>query len=58
MIEIPSEGTDNPVKAVLFYKKSKGKNQPPVVLTESEVNELVSINDNIIKLMHACSDTQ
>ena len=46
MIEIPSEGTDNPVKAVLFHKKSKGKNQPPVVLTELEVNEMVSVNDN------------
>ena len=46
MIEIPSEGKDNPVKAVIFYKKNKGKNQPPVVLMPEEVNEMVSVNLN------------
>ena len=48
--EIPSEGTDNPIKDVIFYKKTKGKNQSPIVLMPEEVDAMVSVS-----IIHLCS---
>ena len=41
MIRVPSEGNDNPIDEVIFYKKPKGKNLPPAVLKVKEVKEMV-----------------
>ena len=44
MIQVPSEGNDNPIDKVIFYKKPKGKNLPPAVLELEEVQQMVSNN--------------
>ena len=43
MIQVPSEGIENPTEKVLFYKKAKGKNHPPAVLMSKEVKDMVRI---------------
>ena len=42
MIQVPSEGNDNPIDKVIFYKKPKEKNLPPAVLKPKEVKQMVS----------------
>ena len=43
MIKVPSEGTNNPIDKVIFYKKPKGRNLSPAVLKDKDVQEMVSI---------------
>ena len=50
MIKVPSEGNDNPIDKVIFYKKPKGKNLLPAVLQDKEVQEMVSY----ITLLRLC----
>ena len=45
MIQVPSEGSENPIEKVIFYKKPKGKNLPPVVLEPKEVKDMVNLCD-------------
>lgn len=42
VIKVPSEGNDNPIDKVRFYKKPKGINHSPIVLKDKEVEEMVS----------------
>jgi hypothetical protein len=42
MIKVPSEGNDNPIDKVIFYKKPKGKKVSPTVLKGEEVKAIVS----------------
>lgn len=42
MIKVPSEGNDNPIDEVTFYKKPIGKNVSPAVLKDNEVKAMVS----------------
>ena len=53
MIKVPSEGNDNPINKVIFYKKPKGRNLSPAVLEDKEVQEMVSINHGYgLQLQH------
>ena len=42
MIKVPSEGNDNPIDKVTFYKKPIGKNVSPAVLEDKKVKAMVS----------------
>lgn len=56
MIKIPSEGRENPVQQVIFYRKPKGKNQPADVLVDEEVKDMVKVHawDIRLKSMYIC----
>ena len=41
MIQVPSEENDNPVDKVLFYQKPNSKKDPPTLLTNKEIKEMV-----------------
>ena len=54
MIQVPSEGNDNPIDKVIFYKKPKEKNLPPAVLEPKEVKQMVSNIMDIGYIYQSC----